>query len=334
MTAALPSRFFSTAALQPKLAVPAWRQYVAETFDDLDIRPGDGWNRGTVRDTMAGLVAISSVQADRQKVVRRRGGVAAGGTESVLLVLPRAGRVEVTQGRRSEAIAPGGACILNASDFYEASMSDATDLTMVKLPAHVLRARLGSLDDLYARPDIADPELVPMIDRFARDVALLSSARTAERLQGALIDLLTVLLDAGGRPGAGRSAALPDALLRQVTAFIETNLGDAALDAQKAADAIGISKRLLQKSMQRRGTTFGQEVMTARLHRADGMLRTTRRADRSIAQVAFACGFVSQAHFATRYRERFGAAPRDVRLAATNVGAAARAGAAAVRCAG
>ena len=55
-------------------------------------------------------------------------------------------------------------------------------------------------------------------------------------------------------------------------------------------------------------------VLSRRLDRAQQMLR---RRDRSLADIAVACGFSSQAHFTTAFRSAFGATPDKYRRSFT-----------------
>jgi AraC family transcriptional regulator, positive regulator of tynA and feaB len=75
-----------------------------------------------------------------------------------------------------------------------------------------------------------------------------------------------------------------------------------------------ISLRYLQKIFQLNDTTFGRELMDMRLQEAHRLLVTSAKdcdGRVNIGQVAFMCGFSNQAHFSTRYRERFGSAPGE-----------------------
>jgi AraC-like DNA-binding protein len=64
------------------------------------------------------------------------------------------------------------------------------------------------------------------------------------------------------------------------------------------------------------GTSFVQEVTTARLDRAGDLLRDRQSGQIAIAEIAFRCGFLDPAYFARRFRQRFGVSPRDWRASA------------------
>ncbi len=98
-------------------------------------------------------------------------------------------------------------------------------------------------------------------------------------------------------------------------ALMETNLEEPLTPNQLAA-SVGVSKRQMERLFRRYlGTTPTHYYMDLRLKAARRLLEQTSH---SIADVAFACGFSSPAHFSLRYRGMFGASPRQNRQAMLN----------------
>jgi AraC family transcriptional activator of tynA and feaB len=306
------ARSFSTASLAPLEGARRWQDYMAAAYNDLDITPAHSWHSGTIREIMVGSIGVSCVAVGAQKVVRRRGVVPAG-EEDYLIVIPVQGALSVRQGRHANTIEPGDACILNAADHYEGWMPDASSNVALKLPAHLLRARLGPLEDVCGRAHVADPEMIPIVRRFAADLFSITTTKTVGRLEDACLDLLSVMLDGEHSGGATHASTTSDRLARDLQGFIKRHLGDPALAISAVAAALGVSTRLIQKVLQHAGTTFGEMLMAARLERAGQLLQDRARSGLSVGQIAFACGFVSQAHFSARFRQKFGASPSTVR---------------------
>jgi AraC family transcriptional regulator, positive regulator of tynA and feaB len=77
-----------------------------------------------------------------------------------------------------------------------------------------------------------------------------------------------------------------------------------------AAEA-GVSLRYVQKLLTERGTTCSELIYANRLDHAAHLLH--RRAflgtGEPISEIAYACGFRDYAHFARRFRKRFGYSP-------------------------
>jgi AraC-like DNA-binding protein len=77
-----------------------------------------------------------------------------------------------------------------------------------------------------------------------------------------------------------------------------------SLDA--AARGLGVSKRTFQRALREAGTTFRSEVHTAKLARAQTLLRES---DRNVTWIAAELGFSSVQHFATAFRRAVGETP-------------------------
>jgi AraC-like DNA-binding protein len=73
----------------------------------------------------------------------------------------------------------------------------------------------------------------------------------------------------------------------------------------------GISLRYVQKLLTARGFTCSELVYSIRLDHAAHLLkrRASLSTGQNISEIAYACGFRDYAHFARRFRRRFGHAP-------------------------
>ncbi|MGE5515532.1 MAG: helix-turn-helix transcriptional regulator [Bacteroidota bacterium] len=77
-----------------------------------------------------------------------------------------------------------------------------------------------------------------------------------------------------------------------------------------AARALGVSEPTLRRRLAAEGTSFRQIAVDVRLTHGLMLLQTTRI---SILEIALACGYESPSRFATRFRERFGMSPSELR---------------------
>jgi transcriptional regulator GlxA family with amidase domain len=84
-----------------------------------------------------------------------------------------------------------------------------------------------------------------------------------------------------------------------------------------AVAALAARHRCTPRSVQRLfaadGTTFAEYLLAQRLARAHAMLRDPRRDGDKITTVAFDAGFADVSYFNRAFRQRYGAAPSDVR---------------------
>jgi AraC-like DNA-binding protein len=75
---------------------------------------------------------------------------------------------------------------------------------------------------------------------------------------------------------------------------------------------LGMSARSVQHVLSQHGATFSEELMSARLEAAFGMLRSG--ATGAIADIAFKCGFSDLSTFHRAFRKRYGKTPNAARV--------------------
>jgi AraC family transcriptional regulator len=112
------------------------------------------------------------------------------------------------------------------------------------------------------------------------------------------------------RPVRISRGGLAPARLRRITDLVHARLED-ELSLDELAQSVGLSTahfaRMFRKST---GETPHQFVLRQRLERAKAMLRTP---DARILDVAVACGFKTQQHFAQVFRDVCGSSPTGYR---------------------
>ena len=75
----------------------------------------------------------------------------------------------------------------------------------------------------------------------------------------------------------------------------------------------GVTPRYIHKLFENEGGTFSEYVLDRRLCAAHRLLTNRRLADRSIASVAYDCGFGDLSYFNRTFRRRYNATPTEVR---------------------
>jgi transcriptional regulator GlxA family with amidase domain len=105
-----------------------------------------------------------------------------------------------------------------------------------------------------------------------------------------------------------------NARLTRAIAIIEENLEDPILTCE-LAERLGISTRQLERLFGRFLNTSPKKFfMDLRLHRARNLIVQT---EKSITEIAVACGFNSTSHFSKVFRKQFGIAPMTQRATPT-----------------
>lgn len=90
---------------------------------------------------------------------------------------------------------------------------------------------------------------------------------------------------------------------------------DPGLGPPEIAAAANISVRYLDKLFEAEHRSVSQYIKELRLERSRREVLDPRLADRSIAAVAFACGFGDLSGFNRAFKDAYGTSPRKVRTA-------------------
>jgi AraC family transcriptional activator of tynA and feaB len=159
--------------------------------------------------------------------------------------------------------------------------------------------------------------------------------RSADTPAGRL--LLDLLRNSGGDDGSQVSAADPhmqlviydlvaalfapsnsehlsrrtDKLFARISGVVRDGFADPDFGPTQAAAKAGISLRYLHKLFAERGLTCQEFIYSCRIDYAARLLRrrASLGADRPLSDIAYVCGFRDYAHFARKFRHRYGQAP-------------------------
>jgi AraC-like DNA-binding protein len=135
-----------------------------------------------------------------------------------------------------------------------------------------------------------------------------TAAPAVPHMRLALYDLVGAVF-APSDPGPVSRHA--DRLFARIRNVIKDRCADPDFGPAEAAAETGISLRYLQKLLTARGCTCSELVYSMRLDRAAHLLerRASLGTRQHLGEIAYACGFRDYAHFARRFRDRFGHTP-------------------------
>jgi len=105
------------------------------------------------------------------------------------------------------------------------------------------------------------------------------------------------------------------ARLREIKAHIAGNLGSGELSLAAVAARHRLQVRYVQRLFEAEGVTFSEFVLGERLASAQRLLTDPRLFHRPIGEIALHAGFADLSYFYRAFRQRYGAAPSDVRAA-------------------
>lgn len=290
--------------------------FVARSVAGLEFTPGDdeAFNfevacRGLRGDTVVGSARYSTVRGERTREL-----TADGRQNYMLTIHDAAYEVSVTGGHRF-AVGSGDIVIVHES------LRQSFDLPDTRLTAIVLddRQMADLVPAIRKSPVHHVPAAAPGSALLAGYARLLLDGATLDDAGSHLAaDQLHQLasLALAGQPDGVRSdmAGIGGARLALIKEDVARNLADAELDIAAIARRQGVTPRYVQRLFERDGTSFSRFLREARL---DNALAALGQQDgRTIAAIAFDCGFGDLSHFNKAFRQRFGVTPTDVRAAA------------------
>ncbi|MEO0819106.1 MAG: AraC family transcriptional regulator [Pseudomonadota bacterium] len=268
----------------------------------------------------SGRVTALDLDYHKPTVIRRRV------PEMVLSVQISPARLAVSMGGRARApfrYGPGHFDLTPPNvNFVSERLDSGRTITIAfpkELVAEVLPGGMIDFSPLHDRPHQSDlamalcRQLVVQTDSNYASAGLYSQML----VQTLIMELLQTAMT-GARSGQDDPMRLSPGTLRLIEEHIDDNIQEGASLEELAAIVGGPAGALRRALKQSTGRTPYQFVLWRRLIRAQDLLLS---GDRSIAQIAFDCGFSSQAHMTALFRSKLGCTPGQMRRKSRVIGA-------------
>jgi AraC-like DNA-binding protein len=239
------------------------------------------------------------------------------GNDNFTFHLNVSGLSTVVSRRGETTLRDGDAMLLSYSAGRTINRPALVDHRVIRLPRASLRPLVHNIDDAVLRPIPRGTGMLNLLRGYADalfDDPVLSAPDVRQLLVTQLCDLVAVTI------GATRDAAvvaegrgIRAARLRAIKNDIEAHLTQGDLSPAAVARRQKISDSYIRKLFESEGTSFSEFVLTRRLVRANRVLTDQRGADRTIASIAFECGFGDLSYFNRTFKRLYGAPPSDIR---------------------
>ena len=192
---------------------------------------------------------------------------------------------------------------------------------LIAFPRERLLPDIADVDRALRQP-LAHTLALRLLTRQAQELTRPASAcddsdtSDAERLRLSeqLLDLGALVL--GATPQAQERAqarGLRQARLKAIQADLRVHAGRGDLSLEWVAARHGISARYVRALFEQEGRSFSDYLLELRLQRAFGQLASPRYAGHTVSAIAYDAGFNNLSWFYRAFKQRFAAAPRDVR---------------------
>lgn len=313
-TRILPSAHFSTDIFDAGLRFEAWRHFLP-LYTVLPHPDGlDTVFEGRIASSALGPMGFGTTTFASQRYIRSRQRIAADGQDHIIVQLLTAGGLTATTEAGRQVVVRTGDIWVHDLGRPKTVTTEASRTISILLPRSELLRVVGAGDlDGHVLP--RGSPTGTLLGQHLRTLARIMPGLTTD--EAPAIAFGTMALAASClRPGLRLAEAAREPatamLLERVRNHIDAHLASSALTPEALCAVFRVSRANLYRMFAPHGGVAGY-IRQRRLERAETLLRNPANARRTIADIAFECGFGNEAHFSRAFRTAFGLAPRELR---------------------
>ena len=294
---------FTSESFPSQQRIQAWEQHNATSLVALQAAPG-----ATTKFAATGInlntpnVDIARVRCTPHKVSRTAHEISAHPVKGAVIYLNLARRGTFWHRHRRLVLDPWEVLIVDGDQIFNREFRFGTD-------EYVFRISRSLLAQVTQQRNFAQPQVFSAISPFPTSFAVTAlralAAQTLtqkhhdwDALASKTSSLLSLIL-----------GEQPVDLFEPARDLIHQHCTDPGFGAHELAIALGVSTRQLTRIFASHNTSVAKEFLQSRLNHAQRMLQEGGHRSLTIADIAAASGFTSQAHFSRSYRKMFGVSP-------------------------
>jgi len=306
---------FSTGDLPKGRRLAAYRDMLNASVGNFEVEAtGDAFEFRAHSVTMPGL-GIAHISSSALRVERRRG-VEPDATRDLILAVVRDGTATTAQCGREVTVRGSGAFL---SSSLEPLVMERTAARLINysLLRSDLAPAIADFERVLQTAIPLDSEAMRLLIGYTNLAVRDGASASAEfhRLAVRHIHDLIALAIGATRDAAemaktrGLAAARRADLYARARRLIALRFDEPNLAPGEMAHRLGVSERLLQKVFGERGEAVMACLWEERVARAARLLSAPETADRSVTDIAFACGFNDSSHFGRVFAAGMGLPP-------------------------
>jgi AraC-like DNA-binding protein len=308
----------------PEERSDAWSEAHERIFFPIGVRFASGEaSQGRIEGQALGPLGAYRVASDPSVVRRSRSAISTLDPEQFLVATPLRGHTVIEQEDRMSAFGTGDLSSWDSSRPFSVTHTEPFDLLLLVVPRTLLGPRRDFICRQTAGRIARGSALGALASPFFRRVweALDAAGATAsqEDLADGVIALVRALHTADADEAAPSRQLPGAALLSQIKAYLDQNLGDPHLGPESIARSHYISTRYLHKLFARDGVTVSDWIRFRRLEACRRDLRDPAFAHETISEIARRWALANPAHFSRAFREAYGCTPSELRPAVRGV---------------
>lgn len=239
------------------------------------------------------------------------------GRDIIAVSILRSGEASATQFSKELIGGVGSASVLSGTDPSVSTLTTDGSFITLALSRPAIAELAPDFTSAFGKPIPADDPALRLLIKYLDAVLAadeLAHPEVARSVSAHILDLVALALGARGDQAEAALGGAKAARLKALKSDVMSMLGNCDLSSEIIASRHSISSRYVRKLFEQEGTSFTAFVLGERLTRVRRMLRNSRHAHLTIAQLAHACGFNDISYFNRAFRRHFGATPTDVRV--------------------
>jgi AraC family transcriptional regulator, positive regulator of tynA and feaB len=301
----------------PRDRLAYWREVATKAFVRHEFRSGRGSSfEGTIKTVLLPGLGVSAIECDQCEVGRRTSDILTHDPDDIFLCLQLTGQSVWDQDGRQAVNEADSFVLVDPRRPYTTLYPTHTKSITFTIPREALKARLGNLAAVTARPVAAQSPLAKLASAylalFPEHVDALNGT-TGSTIANHALDLVALSLSTAFN-GSGAVLSSPRVVaslrLKQV---VEARLGDPELKPAAVAAEAGISLRYANALLSQEGTSLERYIVARRLERCRRALEDPTQMHRMISEIAYSWGFSDLSHFGRRFKKAFGISPSERR---------------------
>lgn len=302
---------YSTRSVSAPEKLDFWNSLVGETYNGLVVDPVDlRFDAELWRLPLSNLTLVRPRSAGAAIARRRTHGRPAPSAKVAVHVMLK-GNIYLEHRGRESLLGPGDMVACASEEYYRFTAKESHELLVVELERQDIADRVTHIDDIIGRRIPGKSAASRMVSDFMLSLWREASGDWNHQLSKDYASVLQDLILISLNKYEADDASSADPLLVRMRALIAARYSDSALTPAILAGELGVSMRALQLAAARAGRTPTACIEEHRMAEAARLL--SNGSQQSIAQIAFACGFLDSGYFSQRFSRHFGVSPRGYR---------------------
>lgn len=273
---------------------------------------------GRLSHLRVGDIAINHLRVSAQTFRRTRAHLSHAREDVFALVRVCSGSAQVEQGGRRITLGAGDLAINSGLQTGDMHLSENADVMLTVIPAALMQSITGTAHPRGTLLISGRGPIAPLLSGFLNSLTTQAdqlSPESAAHLRNGLLSTLAAACAANAAEQPGDIGHLADYHRARVLALMRERLATPGLDVSALAAGVGLSASQIHRLFPASSGSPMRRLWALRLERARELLDTTRLPH--LAEVAWLCGFQSQAHFTHAFKKAHGLTPRAYLAART-----------------